>query len=94
MSRRLFTITSSIAKLAHECLCLRESRALTRVHIAECFPLPPEEIVCIWENAIVDAKRHDADAEFDLRSVTVFKDGTVAAEFVNRQFDSEQGSLF
>ena len=83
MGRVLFTITPSILATAREYLELSRAGQHSGIHVADCFPVPPEQIVETWDNAEFDLLLRGEDKNFRLASVTLFKSGRVAAQYDN-----------
>jgi hypothetical protein len=83
MTRKLFRITPSILAAAREYLALPSADGNRPIHVAECFPVPPDEVVRIWEDALFELRRRGADRDFGLGAVTIFKGGRIAAEYFN-----------
>lgn len=81
MSRTLLNITPSILTAAREYLTLKKAGQLQGVHLADCFPVRPEDIVRIWDDALFDLRRRGEHGKFELASVTVLKNGVVAAQY-------------
>lgn len=81
MGRTLFVITPHIVATAREYLSLSKAGRLTGIHVAECFPVSPESILSIWDNAHFELMRRGDHRECELTSVTVFKNGQVAAQY-------------
>lgn len=94
MGRTLFIITPSIVATAREYLALVMEGELAEVHVAECFPIRPDEVVRIWEDALFELRRRGEHHDFGLASVTVFKNGTVAAQYNNLNMPNDGPSLF
>lgn len=94
MGRTLFNITPSIVTAAREYLALANTGELQGVHVAECFPVPPDDVVRIWDDALFDLRRRGEHQKFGLASVAVFKNGTVAAQYYNLDSPAEGMSLF
>jgi len=94
MGRNLLVITPSILTAAREYLALKADGKLDGVHIADCFPVRPEDVVRIWEDALFDLRRRGEHNSFELASVTVFKNGTVAAQYNNLEQPDMSHSLF
>lgn len=84
MGRTLFVITPHIVATSREYLALAQRGQLNGIHVAECFPVAPENIISIWDNAQFELLRRGQHREFELTSVTVFKNGQVAAQHHQR----------
>lgn len=94
MGRTLFVITPGIVASACEYLTLSQAGKVVGIHVAECFPVPPENILSIWEDVQFDLLRRGGQREFELTSVTVFKNGTFAAQFTNKNHADSDLPLF
>jgi hypothetical protein len=84
MGRTLFVITPHIVAASREYLALAQAGQLNGIHVAECFPVAPENVISIWDDAQFELMRRGQHHEFELTSVTVFKNGQVAAQHHKR----------
>lgn len=94
MSRQLMRITPSIVAAAREYLELKREGKLPAIHVAECYPIPPEGVLEIWEHARFDVLRMKGSQGFELFQVTVFKDRSFVAEHACSSDERNRGSLF
>lgn len=94
MGRQLMRITPSIISVAKEYLELKREGQLPRVHVADCFPIPPEQILEVWDSARFELRRRSNSSDFELAHIIVFKDGSHAAEYVPINAPNDQPSLF
>ncbi|MBX3412775.1 MAG: hypothetical protein KF708_08810 [Pirellulales bacterium] len=94
MSRQLMRITPSIVAAAREYQSLKRDGKLPPLHLAECFPIPPEDVLEIWEQARFDLLRRNGSAGFELANVILFKNGSFVAEHVSSEQATDKPSLF